>query len=395
MGEERKLSRREFLRVAIGGVAGLLVGGAAGYFTGSTVTRKALEREIEELRGKAGLPAEKIVHIYNWSEYIHPYVLDLFKEEFEMETVVYDVYESNEELRAAMEAGKDKYYDVIFPSDSYIPEFVQKGWARELDFKKIPNFKFISEKFKDPPWDPGCKHSVPYMWGSTGIGWLSNRIEEGVTDWDALFDESYLKKYSKKITMLIEPADTFGAAFKYLGYNFYDEPGLPHIDEALELLKRQKPYILKYADATEYIPGLINEEFWISLAWSGDVYVAMEDNENIVYTIPESGTNIWVDCMCIPENAPHPDAAYAFINFMLRPEIMALNTEEVWYANPELEASQQLVSEEILEDPGIYPPEEIIEKCDLSRPYTAEELEILSEAWAELMAYIGVKVRRL
>jgi len=395
MGEERKLSRREFLRIAIGGAAGLLVGGAAGYFTGSTLTRKVLEAEIEDLRERALLPAEKEVRVYNWSEYIHPYVLTLFKEEYEMETVVYDVYESNEELRAALAAGKDKYYDVIFPSDSYIPEFVDQGWIMELDFKKIPNFKFISDKFKNPPWDPENKYSVPYMWGSTGIGWLSNRIEEGVTDWNALFEEPYLSKYSKKITMLCEPADTFGAAFKYLGYNYNDDLGLPHIDEALELLKKQKPYVLKYADATEYIPSLANEDFWISLAWSGDVYVAMEDNENVVYTIPQSGTNIWVDCMCITKNAPHPDAAHAFINFMLRPEVMALNTAEVWYANPELEASQELVSEEILEDPGIYPPEEVIEKCDLSRPYTSEELEILSNAWAELMAAPGVKVWRL
>lgn len=395
MGEEGKLSRREFLRIAIGGVAGLLVGGAAGYFTGSTLTRRTLEEEIEELRKKAGLPAEKVVHVYNWSEYIHPYVIELFKEEYEMEKVVYDIYESNDELRAALEAGKTSYYDVIFPSDSFVYEFAQRGWLMELDFAKIPNFKFVSEKFKNPPWDTGNKYSVPYLWGTTGIGWLSNRIEEGVTDWDALFDETYLTKYQKKITMLSESVDTFGAAFKYLGYKYSDEPGFPHIDEALELLKKQKPYILKYTDATEYIPSLANETFWISLAWSGDVYVAMEDNENVVYTIPESGTNVWVDCMCIPSDAPHPDAAHAFINFMLRPEIAALNTEEVWYANPELEASQNLVSEEIIEDPGIYPPEEIIAKCDLSRPLSPEEIQVLTDAWAELMAAPGVKIRRL
>ena len=227
------------------------------------------------------------------------------------------------------------------------------------------------------------------MWGTTGIGWNKAKIEEGVTDLNALFEEPYLTKYQKKITMLNEVNDTFGAALKYLGYNWYDEPGLPHIEEALELLKQQKPYILKYASATEFIPGLADETIWIALAWSGDVYVARDENENVVYTVPESGCNLWVDCMCIPVDAPHPDAAHAFINFMLRPEIMALNTEVLWYANPELEASQNLVSEEIAGDPGIYPPEEIIERCDLSRPFTPEEMEILTEAWAELMAAPG------
>ena len=390
------VTRRDVLKVGLSGVLGLIIGGAATWALGEEERRRLRERvqeleaQVEELRAAFGRrPALKgEVKIYNWSEYIADGVLKLFEEEYGVK-VIYETFETSEEVMAKIRTGRSGYDVVVLP-EAEIPIAIKNKWIVPLDHDKLPNLKYLDKKFSEEfMYDPGNKYAVPYLWGTTGIGYNTARVEENVDAWAWLFDEEFLKKYKKKITMLPEVRELFLAAQKYLGYSVNDLRE-EVIRECLELLKMQKPYLATYADATEYVAGLASERFWVSQAWSGDVYVVREENPNVKYVIPKEGTDIWCDCMTIPANAPNPEAAHAWINFILYPPVIAVIASWRWYATPNWMANGptpelSLVVPAVRKDPGVYPTQGIYEKLEWLKPLTPEEKEILDRAFQELM----------
>jgi spermidine/putrescine transport system substrate-binding protein len=382
---ERKNSRRDFIKVGVTGVLGLAVGGLVGNQLGASSASSQvsqLQSQVDELKKKVGRSYSGTVKVYNWSEYIAEGLLETFKDEYGVD-VVYDTFESMDEARSKIFIGNSGY-DVVVFTDYVIPDAISGGFIQPLNHDNIPNLKHVDDKFKDPPYDPGNKYSLPYMWGSTGFGYNTAEVSETVDAWSSLFDESFLNKYSKKVTMLSEARELIGAALKSLGYslNSVDDGQL---EQARQALLKQKQYLAKYADATDYIPGLAGGQFLVSQAYNGDVYVAKDDNPDLKYVIPKEGCTLWVDNMTIAAGAPNKDAGEAFINYILEPEVDALISNFRYYANPNKDATD-LVLPTISSDPGIYPPSDVYAKLEIEKPFGADEKAKWDKIYTEVIS---------
>jgi spermidine/putrescine transport system substrate-binding protein len=367
-----KSSRRDFIKVAASGAIGLALGGVAGNTLatqGFSSEKAGLQAKIDELQKRVGRSFSGTAKVYNWSEYIAEGLLETFKDEYGVD-VVYDTFESMDEARSKIFVGNSGY-DVVVLTDYVIPDAITGGFIQPLNYDNIPNFKHVDDKFKNPPYDLGNKYILPYMWGTTGLAYNSKEVAEGVTGWSNAFDESFLKKYSKKVTMLSEARELIGAALKYTGHSL-NSVNDAELEEAKQALLKQKPYLAKYADATDYIPGLAGGQFLISHVFNGDAYVAKVDNPDLKYVIPKEGATLWTDNMTIAKGAPNKDAGEAFINYILTPEVDALITNFRNYANPNKDASS-LVLPTIATDPGIYPPADVLAKLEVERSFTADE----------------------
>ena len=376
-------SRRDFVKMAATGVVGAAVGAVAGNYYGTQTTltqEQSLRAELENLKKKIPVQPESEVRVYTWSEYIAEHLIEVFK----MNTginVIYDTYESTDEMRAKVTPGQSSY-DVVMVTDYMIPEFVELGLLAEVDTALLPNTIHLDDKFKNPDYDPGNKHSMPYLWGTTGFGWNSAKVAD-MKSWADIFEPAKVQRYSKTVTMLDDMRETIGAAMKYLGYSLNDlDEG--HLNEAKQVLLAQKPYLAKYTGALEYIPGLSGGRFMISHAYSGDAFVAQADNPDIRYTIPEEGCTLWVDNMTVLKDAPHPIAAHAWINYILDPTVMAIISNVRYYANPNKD-SVPFLNTAVAEDPAIYPPEDVYKKLEIMKPVTPEEMEKYQRVWLDVV----------
>lgn len=367
-----KSSRRDFIKIGVVGALGLALGGVAGNAIADSnfaAERSQLQAQVDELRKRVGRSYSGTVKVYNWSEYIAEGLLTAFKDEYGVD-VVYDTFESMDEARSKIFVGNSGY-DVVILTDYVIPDAIAGGFIQPINFDNVPNAKHIDDKFKNPPFDPDGKYTVPYMWGTTGLGLNTKEVGDQVVGWSSMFDAGFLKKYTKKVTMMSEARELIGAALKSLGHSL-NSVNDTELGEAKQALLKQKPYLAKYADATDYIPGLASGQFLVSHAYNGDVYVAKEDNPDLRYIIPKEGATLWTDNMTIVSNAPNKDAGEAFINYILTPEVDALITNFRYYANPNKDATD-LVLPVISSDPAIYPPPEVIAKLEIERPFTADE----------------------
>jgi spermidine/putrescine transport system substrate-binding protein len=369
--------------MAATGAVGAAVGAVAGNYYGAQTTltqAESLKAELENLKKKIPVQPEGEVRVYTWSEYIAEYLIDVFKMNTGID-VVYDTYESTDEMRAKVTPGHSGY-DVVMITDYMIPELVDLGLLAELDTALLPNMIHLDDKFKNPDYDLGNKHSMPYLWGTTGIGWNSAKVDN-VTSWADIFEPAKVQKYNKTVTMLDDMRETIGAAMKYLGYSINDLDDA-HLSEAKQILLAQKPYLAKYTGALEYIPGLSGGRFMISHAYNGDVFVAVADNPDVKYTIPEEGCTLWVDNMTVLKDAPHPVAAHAWINYILDPTVMAIISNSRYYANPNKD-SVPFLNQDVVGDPSIYPPEDVYKKLEIMKPVTATEMEKYQTVWLDVV----------
>lgn len=297
----------------------------------------------------------QVLNIYNWADYLDDEVIAQFEREYGIR-VIYNVYSNNEELHARLRAGASGY-DVIFPSDYMIEVLIEEDLLQPIPHEAIPNLANIDERFLNPPFDPGNKYSVPYFWGTTGIGVNTRYVKEPVTSWDILWDP----KYRGRIAMLNDAREAFAVALKRMGKSI-NERDMESLQAAKEMLIEQKPLVLTYdSDNTETL--LLSHEVWLAHGYSGDVLLAAFEDPDIIYVVPEEGGVMWMDTMAIPKTARNVDAALKFINFILRPDIAAKLSESIAYPSPN-RASYEFTSEEILNNPAIHPPEELMDKLE-------------------------------
>ena len=314
---------------------------------------------------------EKQLNIYNWSDYIAEDTISKFEAETGID-VTYDVYDSNEVLEAKLLAGNTGY-DVVVPSmNPFMARQIDAGVYREVDKSKLSNYGNLDDALlkRAAQHDPGNKYAVPYMWGTTGFAYNVNMIEERMPDapvdsWDMMFDPDVVSKFADcGVTFLDAPAEVFPAAINYIGGD-PDTTDTAWIDKALEQLMKVRPYI-KYFHSSQNINDLANGDICLAMGWSGDMFIAKDraaaagEGVEIRYVIPQEGAVMWFDMMGIPADAPHPNNAHKFIDFILRPEIAADISNYVWYANAN-EAALPYVDEEVRENPAIYPPPEVKE----------------------------------
>lgn len=301
---------------------------------------------------------KKELFIYNWPYYISDTTIPTFEKETKVK-VIYDNYSSNEEMLAKLQAGATGY-DLIFPSDYMVVIMREQNLLEEIDYKNIPNFKNVDEKFKNLEFDPNNKYSVPYFWGTTGIGYNSDKIKENIDSWQILWNE----KYKGRISMLDDIRGIFNPALKIMGYSI-NSTDPKQVEEAKQMLLNQKPLVKAYT-ADTYVDFLKSGDIWLAHGYSGDVFQATKVNKTIKYVIPKEGTDMWVDNMCIPKGSKNKEIAEKFINFVLKPEISADISNFTWYANPN-RASWDLIKPEIRNNPGIYPPQEVLDKCEFQK----------------------------
>lgn len=299
--------------------------------------------------------AAQTLNIYNWADYLDDAVIREFEREYGIR-VIYNVYSNNEELHARLRGGASGY-DVIFPSDYMAEVLIAEGLLQPIPREAVPNLAYIDERFLDLPFDPGNQYTVPYLWGSTGIGVNTRYVKEPVDSWDILWDP----KYRGRIAMLNDPREVFGVALKRLGYSA-NTRDLEALEKAKELLVEQKPLVLTYdSDNTEIL--LVSEEVWLAHGYSGDVLRAMGDNPDITYVVPKEGGLLWMDVMAIPKTARNVDGALKFINFILRPDIHARLAEANQYPTPN-RAAWEYHDEEFRQNPAIYVPDDVMERME-------------------------------
>ena len=340
--------------------------------------------------GGSALAQEKVLNIYNWSDYIDPSIIDDFTKETGIR-VVYDVYDSNEILETRLLAGGSGY-DIVVPSAEYMMRQIQAGVFQKLDKSKLPNltnmWPVVTERVAS--YDPGNAYSVNYMWGTTGVGYNINKVKELLPDaplnsWALVFDPKNAEVLSKcGIDMLDAPGEIMPAALSYLGLD-PNASDAESIGKAEALLMKVRPYIRRF-HSSEYINALANGDICVAVGFSGDVFQARSRAKEagrgveIGYFIPHEGALMWFDQMAIPADAPHVDAAHQFINYMMRPEVAAKASNFVSYANGNL-ASQKLIDPAILNDPSIYPDETTMKSLYVKKPYDARAQRTVTRAF--------------
>jgi len=346
----------------------------------------------------AALPAlaeDKLLNIYNWSDYIAPDTVKIFEAETGVK-VNYDVYDSNEVLEAKLSAGNSGY-DLVVPTASpYLAREVAAGIFRALDKAKLHNYGNLDPQILAAAAnaDPGNQFGVPYMWGTTGLGFNTAKVKAALGD-DApvdslklLFDPDNAKKLAAcGIEVLDTAQELFPAALLYAGADPLGRSA-GDLDKAVAVMTAIRPYIRKF-HSSEYINDLANGDICLAFGYSGDVVQAKnraaeaKNGVAIAYSIPKEGAMIWIDMMAIPKDAPHPDNALAFIDFILRPEIAAAISNTVSYANPNRLATE-FVAEAIRTDPGIYPPEDVRRRLFFDKPVTPQFERERTRAWTRV-----------
>jgi putrescine transport system substrate-binding protein len=335
----------------------------------------------------AAAAEEPVLHVYNWSDYIASDTIANFEKETGI-SVTYDVYDGNEVLEAKLLAGRSGY-DIVVPSASpFMARQIKAGGYRALDKSKLPNWKNLDPQLLAlaATADPGNAHGVPYLWSVTGIGYNTAMLDRTLgpdTPRDSLallFDPALAEKLAGcGIGLLDTPQEVFPAALAYLGLDPKSRD-LGDLDRAAELIQRIRPYVRKF-HSSQYINDLATGDLCVALGYSGDVIQARnraseaESGVDIAFRVPREGAQMSIDMLGIPADAPHPDNALRFIDYMLRPEIIAAVSSAVSYPNPNL-AATAYVKPEIRDDPGIYPPETVrrLLYVDLPAPRAYERL---------------------
>src|ERR1700722_8750258 len=333
---------------------------------------------------------EKVVNIYNWSDYIDPGVLKDFEKQTGIK-VNYDVFDSNEVLETKLLAGNTGY-DLVVPTANFLERQVKAGVFQKLDKSRLPNIKNVDPDIlkRIALSDPGNEHGVNYLWGTSGLGYNVAKIRERMPDapidsWRMLYDPAIVAKFKDcGVSVFDAPSEVVSTVLIYLGKDPNSlAPG--DLAEAEKVLVKIRPY-LRYVDTSRYIEDLANGETCLALGWVGDVLQARNRAKDagkgieIKYSLPREGGVIFFDMLAIPADAPHPLNAHMFINYLLQPEIAARNTNLIRYANS-VPASLPMVSDDVKNDPNIYPPPAVMAKLVPNLAQPADFTRLLTRTW--------------
>jgi len=344
--------------------------------------------------GEVGSDSD-VLHVYNWTDYIAPSTITDFEARSGIK-VVYDTYDASEVVETKLLTGNSAY-DVVVVSSGPTLRLVGAGALQKLDRSKLRNLANMDPRIMQlvTAHDPGNSHVIPYLLGTTGIGYNPDKVEQtsGTRTIDSLaavFDPAIASKLAKcGVTWLDAPADMFQLAFIYLGLDTNSHR--PEDREAAEkLLMRVRPYV-RYFHSSQYVNDLASGEVCVSVGWSGALQQARArgaeaaEPVDVVYVIPKEGAPLWTDMLAIPSGAPHPEDAYAFIDYLMEPKVIAAITNTVGQANGNV-ASLPYVTEAIRNDPAIYPTEEVFKRLSIDRAWSQEQMREVSRAWARIKA---------
>ena len=346
------------------------------------------------LLASPALAQDNVVNVYNWSDYIAEDTIANFEAQTGIK-VNYDVYDNNEIVDAKLLAGNSGY-DIVVPSGNFLERQVKAGLLYELDKSKLPNLVNMDPAVMATATrhDPDNAHAVPYMINTIGLGYNTAKVTEALgadadlESWDLLFKPEVAGKLAGcGIAVLDSPSEVVGIALNYLGLDPNSESE-EDLQKAEELLTSVKPFI-RYFHSSQYIDDLGNGEICLALGYSGDIFIAADaaaaaaQGVEVTYLIPREGAATLFDFLAIPADAPHPENAHAFINYIMEPEVVAAITNYVFYANPNLPALE-FVDDEVKNNPGIYPSAETLAKAFVLSAHSPDYEELLTRTWTRI-----------
>lgn len=340
---------------------------------------------------KADEAGKSSVHIYNWYDYIAPNTMKDFQKEAGI-SAVYDVFDNSDVMQSKLMAGRSGY-DVVVASGDLLPNLIKAGVLKKLDRAKLPNWSHLDPDIlaKLEGNDPGNSYAAPYLWGTTGIGYDADKVkailgpDAPVNSWDLIFKEENLAKLSQcGVAMLDAPGEIIPIALHYLGLP-YNSQNPEDYKKAQALLLKLRPHIV-YFDSSKFISDLANGNVCVVLGWGGGVADAQKASElagnhrNLVYSIPREGAPVWVESLVQLNDAPNPEQGLAFINYMLRPEVIAQASNYLSYPNANNDATA-LVDQKIRDNPGVYPSKEVLDTLFPLQPLPLKMERVRTRTW--------------
>ena len=318
---------------------------------------------LSEVRSQPTSQASsKELYIYTWSSYTDQELLDHFAKETGIK-VIADVFDSNEAMLARLQAGGGGSYSIIYPTDYMVEKMVELGMLRELNFSRITGMNQLSSRFLNPEYDPENLHSVPLSWGTTGLIYNTQKLQQAPEDWSYLWEHQ--QQLSERMTLLNDPREVMGAVLKMLGYS-YNSRDSQEVQQAYEKLMLLKPSVASFT-SDAWRDQVLSGDLVLAMSYSSDANELIRENANLKYVLPKSGSSLWVDTLAIPKTAPNPEGAYAWINFMLQPDVAAQICERLSFATPNTVAFNKL-PDKVKDNPNLFPPESALNLCESIAP---------------------------
>jgi spermidine/putrescine transport system substrate-binding protein len=365
----RDLTRRDFLALTAAASGGVLL-------TACGANQPAAVTATQTPVG----PIEGALSIYNWDQYLSPDTLKQFQAKYPALKVDTATYASNEDMLAKLEAGA-KGYDIVVPTGYMVTIMIAKGLLLPLDFRQLPNFSHVDERFRNPGYDAGSKHSVPKDWGTTGFGYRTDKIKTAPTTWKQFFDNA--SQFTGKVSVLDGATEVVGMALKAHKFS-YNSDDAQQLDQARTTLLAFKRHVGEISSS--YKADLSNGNMWISMGWNGDFEAIKGQTPAppVQYVVPSDGAELWVDTWAIPASAPHPVAAHTFINFLMDPKIEAQEAAFTYYAQASKDALSSM-ADAIKSDPIIYPTDQALAPLE-TRKATAKGQKARDQIFTEFKA---------
>lgn len=318
------------------------------------------------------------LYIFTWAQYTDKELLEAFSAQTGMK-VSAGVYDSNDAMLAKLQVGGGGTYSIIYPSDSAVQKMLDKDLLTEINREHLVGTDNLYPRFQNPSYDPNNRYTIPFNWGTTGLIYNSEKLETAPEDWDYLWQNK--EKLNKRMTLLNDIREVIGATLRMLGYS-YNSQNETEIKQAYEKLKVLKPAISAF-DTDAWQNQLLAGDLLLAMCYSGDAVKMSRENPKLKFVIPRSGSTLWTDNLVIPKDAPNLAGAYAWINWILQPEVSAQFTERLNIATPN-SAAFDLLPKRIQEDTYLFPPESSLEKCERVTPVGKYE-EVYQRYWTQLL----------
>ncbi len=378
---EDRITRREFVRkaTALGISAALLTDILTLHKREAFASEGPSPETLEKIRKEGGE-----LFVYNWEGYIHPNAIPNFEKEFGVK-VTYDTFPGNEALLAKLQGGGAQY-DVVFPTHNFVPIHVAQGLLAPLNHENLPLLTNVTPKFLDTSFDPGNKHSIPYLWGMTALAHNTKYTKDdpNMGSWALMF-ESGPRRYSGQLGFTDEREEVIATALAYLGYSV-NSRNEDELREAGKVLIDLKPHVKAFYPGAEETKALIQEDVVVGHEWNGEVVQAHRENPAVQWLLPKEGGTAWFDNIAIPKVAPHKFTAEAFLNYMLRPQVAAANSEFGGYATTNKVAVEKHVPGDMARDPAIYPSDSELARLEFLAVIPDEILPVYNDIWTRLLA---------
>jgi spermidine/putrescine transport system substrate-binding protein len=367
-------ARRRFLTTSAAALSGLALSNCARNLAGSNVNPTASPSSSSTPVSSAS----NKLYIYTWANYTDDELIKGFQDKTGIQVVV-DLFDSNEAMLAKIQAGGGSAYSVIFPSDYMVVEMVNLGLLTAFDKSRLTQLSALKPKWRNPVYDPGNAHSVPIVWGTTGLIYDPQKVGKEIQGWDYIWDNR--KSLTRQVTLINDVREVMGATLRTLGYS-YNTTSPDEIKKAYNKLTQIKPAIANFL-TTGWEDQLSSGDITVSMVYSQDAIALLQEKPNLRYIIPKTGTSVWTDTMVIPKSAPNPEGAYAWINYLMEPEVAAGLVKRLGTATPN-QAAYDLLSDELKRDERLFPTDQMLTKCEGIAPIPSKITELYDQYWTRL-----------